>query len=255
MRSNTKRIIFCVLLVVIGLLANAFGGILIFSLVGQYVGAYIVANLFPAAGYIIATSGFIFFLFPGITESLSKLNPSNQVNSLQEEVNEIIKQRLVADPTKIPVWVLMQTKLEGYFDRNLNQITYIFWLSVVVMIVGFGFILFGISQTFVALPSQSGVATHTVIQTVSSNITPAIVGSVAGIITEFIGVTFLFIYRSTIRQASTYMRVLERINTIGMGMNILESISTTSQELQDKTKAEIVKQILLESEGTKETIL
>lgn len=246
MRTNTRRIVVCILIVLIGLLVNAFGALLLEYVFGYYAG-FIIPNLFPAAGYIIAVSGFVFFLFPGLTDAVSRLNPSNQATSLQNEVDNLIKQRLNLDPGKVPVWILMQTKLVGYFDRNLNQITYIFWLSVVVMIVGFSFILFGIAQAFGS--PQSGSATQHLVQGASSNLTPAIVGGIAGIITEFIGATFLFIYRSTIRQASSYMKVLERINSVGMAMNILDSISTNSQELQDRTKAEIVKQILTEYEG------
>ncbi|MGZ3643806.1 MAG: TRADD-N-associated membrane domain-containing protein, partial [Ktedonobacteraceae bacterium] len=61
--------------------------------------------------------------------------------------------------------------------------------------------------------------------------TPALIGALAGIITEFIGATFLFIYRSTVQQAANYMKTLERINSVGMATKILDTISNKSQEL------------------------
>jgi len=39
-----------------------------------------------------------------------------------------------------------------------------------------------------------------------------------------IGVTFMVIYRSTMAQANQFMEVLERINTVGMAVQILDTI-------------------------------
>jgi hypothetical protein len=56
-------------------------------------------------------------------------------------------ERVEKEPEKAkPAWDLARVKLELYFDRNLSQINYIFWLSVLVMAVGFGFILYGIQK-------------------------------------------------------------------------------------------------------------
>jgi hypothetical protein len=87
-----------------------------------------------------------------------------------------------AAPEKVkPAWDLARVTLEAYFNRNLSQINSIFWLSVSVMVVGFGIIIWGISQAI-----QSSDAS-----------VPAAIAGAAGVITEFIGATFLFIYRST----------------------------------------------------------
>lgn len=50
----------------------------------------------------------------------------------------------------------------------------------------------------------------------SDTIKPALVAGVSGIITQFIGATFMVIYRSTMTQANEFMVILERINTVGM---------------------------------------
>jgi hypothetical protein len=132
-----------------------------------------------------------------------------------------------AEPEKVrPAWDLARVTLEAYFNRNLSQITAIFWLSVVVMVVGFGIIIWGIAQ---ALQSQDSVV-------------PAAIASVAGVITEFIGATFLFVYRSTIQQGMDYSKTLERINAVGMAMQILDTMpdETKPDDLKSKTKATLV---------------
>ena len=125
-----------------------------------------------------------------------------------------------------PAWDLARATLEAYFNRNLSQVTSIYWLSVAVMLVGFIIVGVGISFAF-SIPAA---------------ITPAAIASIAGIITEFIGATFLFIYRSTIQQAINYSRTLERINSVGMAMQILDTMpdETRPDDLKSKTKASLV---------------
>jgi len=177
-------------------------------------------------------------------------NIERQNRALQEEEINQIRQRALREPEKVePVWDLGRAKLELYFDRNLTQISWIFALSVGVMIVGFIFILFGISQAFVSASPQTGE----VPKNASGVITPALISGVSGIITEFIGATFLFLYRSTIQQASNYTKTLEQINAVGMAVKILDTISDESKILQDETKADIVKMLLNSGNEDKKT--
>jgi len=134
---------------------------------------------------------------------------------------------LEAHPEKAkPAWDLARATLEAYFNRNLLHINAIFWLSVVVMLTGFSVLICGIVTAFdkpSALPA-------------------AIIASASGVITEFIGATFLFIYKSTIQQASSYTQTLEHINSAGMAMQILDTIPDDANEtdLKSRTKAAIV---------------
>jgi len=76
-------------------------------------------------------------------------------------------------------------------------------------------------------------------------ITPAAkVAALSGIITQFIGASFLVIYRSTMAQANEFMSVLERINTVGMAVQVLDSIPEANAALKDKTRAQIVELLL-----------
>ncbi|MDD5502267.1 MAG: hypothetical protein PHH26_02255 [Candidatus Thermoplasmatota archaeon] len=155
-----------------------------------------------------------------------------QSNEAKEKLLEIIKekeQKIEKQPEKVgPAWELARTKLEAYFDRNLDQINAIFWISVVIMIVGFGFILYGITRSL-EKPEL---------------ITISYVASIAGIITEFIGTTLMAIYRSTLKQATSYMATLERINSVGMAVQILDSIPDGNDQLKNTTRAEIAKVLL-----------
>lgn len=129
-----------------------------------------------------------------------------------------------------PAWDLARVTLESYFNKNLSQVTAIFWLSVFVMFIGFGIIIWGISQ---AINSPNGTL-------------PAIITGLAGVITEFIGATFLFIYRSTMQQAVNYTKTLERINSVGMAMQILDTIPNNAKDdgLKNSTKAIVVKMLM-----------
>jgi hypothetical protein len=121
--------------------------------------------------------------------------------------------------------------MEAYFTRNLLQISAIFWLSVFIMIIGFGIIVWGVIH---AINNPEAIA-------------PAILATGAGIITEFIGATFLLVYRSAIKQAGEYAKTLERINAVGMASIILDSMpnKVDGEDLKNKTKAKLVEMIFL----------
>jgi len=123
-------------------------------------------------------------------------------------------------------------KLEAYFDRNLSQVNQIFYVSVTVMMVGFVFVLWA------ALLS---LGQHAVTPTSK-------VAAIAGMVAQFIGATFMLIYRSTIAQASAFMLVLERINTVGMAVQVLDVMPDDA--LKSATHAEMAKLLLAGKDGS-----
>ena len=145
-----------------------------------------------------------------------------------------LEQKVEEEPEKVKfAWDLARIKLETYFDRNLNQVRMIFFVAVAVMIAGFSFVLWGLK---LAVQNPESVKI-------------AIIASASGILTQFIGLTFMAIYRSTMLQATQFMSVLERINTVGMAVQILDSMKDTSSELKDLTRVDIIR-LLLASPGT-----
>jgi hypothetical protein len=156
-----------------------------------------------------------------------------QLQRSREKIEEA-ESRVERQPEKAkPAWDLARATLEAYFNRNLSQVSWIFWLSVTVMFIGFVIVGVGIAQAM-RFPNI---------------LAPATIASLAGIITEFIGATFLFIYRSTIQQAIDYSQTLERINSVGMAMQILDTMpdQTTPEDLKSKTKATLVELLVRQS--------
>ncbi len=145
-----------------------------------------------------------------------------------------LEQKLEKEPEKSRfAWDLARIKLEAYFDRNLNQVRNIFIVAVFTMAVGFILISVGIGASIVD-PSRTNIA---------------LIASASGIITQFISVTFMVIYRSTMLQATQFMSVLERINTVGMSIQILDSMDKRAPELKDATRVDIIR-LLLATPGT-----
>lgn len=142
---------------------------------------------------------------------------------------EIVEELAREHPEKPQLaWDLARTKLESYLDRNLAQVRSIYWLTLLVMVCGFGFILYGLYEAFQS-PDRLPVS---------------IVASASGVIVSFIGGSLLLVYRSILAQSKDYVSVLERINAVGMAVQVIASISDTGQDLRNTTTAELAKQLL-----------
>lgn len=131
-------------------------------------------------------------------------------------------------------WESAKIKLEAYFDRNLIQVNLVFWVAVLVMAVGFSFVLAGV---VLSLRDAEHFPT-------------AKLAALSGIITQFIGATFMVIYRSTMGQANEFMTILERINTVGMAVHELDRIPDTKSEMKDKVRAQVVELLLGSNQST-----
>ena len=142
---------------------------------------------------------------------------------------ETVEERLREHPERPQLaWDLARVKLENYLDRNLSQVRSIYWLTLIVMLCGFGFVMYGLFQA-----SQN-----------PEKLPVSIVASASGVLISFIGGSFLLIYRSILAQSKEYVTVLERINAVGMAVQVIASIPETSADLKDSTTAELAKQLL-----------
>src|SRR5215216_4030771 len=126
-------------------------------------------------------------------------------------------------------------KIQFYMHENLRQVHWIFWLSLVAMFLGFLIIISGAILAY-KIAYEDPSATQV----------PSIVTSLSGVIVEFISATFLFIYRSTMRQASEYVDILRRLNTIGTSVKLVDEIGDKDSEptFKNRTRAQIASQIL-----------
>jgi hypothetical protein len=146
----------------------------------------------------------------------------------QQQKIQVLEQKVDAERERVrPAWDLARVKLEAYFDRNLKQVQAIFVVAIFVMCVGFGLIVWGLQI------ATSGAGVHI-----------ATIASASGIITEFVSLTFMAIYKATMAQANQFVSVLERINTVGMAVQILDSMEKESSEIKDITRGEMIKLLL-----------
>lgn len=142
---------------------------------------------------------------------------------------EQVERRYDEHPTEPKAaWDLARVKLELYLNRNLSQVTAIFWLTSFVMLVGFSLIGIGVWRIYRS-PSE---------------LAPSALAAISGIVVNLIGATFLTIYRATMQQAKDYVTMLERINAVGMSVQILESIDPAKGDLKAGATADLAKQLL-----------
>ena len=147
----------------------------------------------------------------------------------QEQKIEEVERRVQENPGQTQAaWELARVKLESYLNRNLSQVRSIFWLTLLVMGSGFALISIGVYQAF-----QDPASFRASVLAASS-----------GVIVSFIGGTFLVLYKATMAQAKDYVTILERINAVGMSVQILDSIDKGDEDLKHRTTAAVATQLL-----------
>ncbi|MCP4746835.1 MAG: hypothetical protein GY874_11960 [Desulfobacteraceae bacterium] len=143
---------------------------------------------------------------------------------LRERKIEEVERRVQENPRETQAaWELARVKLESYLNRYLSQVRSIFWLTLLVMTAGFSLIGIGVYKAF-----QDSMLFNASLLTTGS-----------GVLVSFIGGTFLVLYKATMAQAKDYVTILERINAVGMSVQILENINENETRLKDQTTAEV----------------
>jgi hypothetical protein len=147
-------------------------------------------------------------------------------STAREKVMEAVEERVRQHPNEPQAaWDLARVKLESYLNRNLKQVQWIFALTLLVMVAGFIIIGYGVFRVY-----QS-----------PDNFKPSVVVTVSGVLVEFIAATFLFIYRSTMDQARSYVTMLEKINAVGMSIQILDTMKSPDT---DRFRAQLAMELL-----------
>lgn len=174
--------------------------------------------LSPIAAVLGAVAG-LFIVALGAYERAQK-------SVQQEEALQKVEERVREHPDEPQAaWDLARIKLESYINRNLRHVQWIFFLSLTAMITGFVIIGYGVIRVYES----------------PENLKPSIVVACSGLLVEFISTTFLLVYRSTIQQAQTYVAMLEKINAVGMSIQILDR---SPSEGSEKVRTQIALQLL-----------
>lgn len=174
---------------------------------------------------------FIFLIFVKLGADAKK---QRELNKHYEDKIDELETKQIKKPDDLELSCnLAKVTLNKYINQNLRQVSYIFWLTVIIMLSGFNLIVIGVNKIF----------------SDPTDFAPAILSTTSGILIDFIGATFFVVYRSIMSQAKDYVGVLERINAIRMSIQALERI--TNQDLKNQTAADLVKQILLLYSGQK----
>jgi len=130
-----------------------------------------------------------------------------------------------------PAWDIARLSLDQYWLSNIAQNRRIFFLSVLVISCGFLVMLVGVGHALSSTAPDSAAVTATL----------------GGVLTQFIGATFLFIYTSTVRQSAAYVKTMERINSVGMAWYVLETMPSRTpeeQQAQNIARGLLVQQIM-----------
>ncbi|MDB5138498.1 MAG: hypothetical protein JWR12_414 [Mucilaginibacter sp.] len=158
--------------------------------------------------FLLTLLGLIF-----ITQGIYYYHTIIKQKAIQKE-QDTLRKKVQDGKEASPVWELAQLTLNKYYNRNLSQNNWIFYVSVIVMSAGFGLVLYGITLAYKG----------------TNNTFVTIVSTSSGVIVQFIGATFLVIYNSTISQAIQYTASLQRVSAVGTSMKILDSIKNDETE-------------------------
>jgi len=216
-RTGSRRLR---ILIAFGFALGIVGGSLF--LIGD-AGNFYEARMIRTGGTaLVAVAFFVLSIVAVQQKSVDQEESAKKIEEVERRVHENPAEHQAA-------WDLARLKLEAYLARNLAQVKSIFWLTLLVMTAGFSLIVYGVVRVYDSPEAFK----------------PSVVAACAGIIVNLIGASFLVVYRATMEQAKEYVTILERINAVGMAVQIVDGIEQTAgDELRAKTTADIAKQLL-----------
>lgn len=130
-----------------------------------------------------------------------------------------------------------------YLERNLAQNKHVYTLTTMMFVSGFIMIAYA-GWLSIEVIRASEVAAN--IETASSWTQPLSIIT-AGVLTEFLAATILIMFRSVFNQTELYFGSLERLNTVGMALQILDDLNDdkgVEQQIKSTTKADLAKKLL-----------
>jgi nitrate reductase gamma subunit len=190
---------------------------------GLLIATYSIVG-YAAWSFIESFSRDFFF----VREDLAKIGVSQEAFQRAKDK----AQEKPEDPAA--AWEVASNQLQEYLKINLKQIQSIYQLSITVMLIGFALIVTSIALAMLQPEENS----------------PALVAGIGGVVTEFIGGTFLFVYRSALEQSRHYIQTLDKTSSVGVALKILEGIEKRGEPLKEVREARIaIAKLLISQHG------
>lgn len=161
-----------------------------------------------------------------------------QITTLDRQVVEEAK--LAAEQTgqypatNTTFWNEHFNRQQQYILVNLRQNQGVFLLAISMIVFGLALICFGLVQDF--LFSRPGDT-----DTIWNGSWAAII---AGLISQFFAGTILVVFKSVFQQTTDYYKSVERMASIGIAMNMLDTLPTGDSELKSRILANIARVVL-----------
>jgi hypothetical protein len=98
-------------------------------------------------------------------------------------------------------------KLQKYYEINLAHARWSFWASLGSIIVGLVTLLFGVFMLYV-----------------KESLQPGVIATVAGVISEFLSATFLYLYNKNLKQLNFFYEKLIKFQDTYWAMGLANSL-------------------------------
>lgn len=221
---------------------NGVIGGLVFGLIFAFVFYKIYINLFEfpigqILAYIIGFLAFICFMvavscFFDYKESKKMEKLDEEARREEKEFSEIAPEKRALRAEKM--FRMNQKELMRYYDMNLAQTKFLSGLGIMM-------IIFGILIVAVSLYMYMSMDADTVL---------LFVGSLSGIVVDFIGAIFIKMYTKNIEAAVKFHAKFAESNNLLLANSIANKIE--DDKIREDTLSEISKSIILIKESTTE---
>ena len=217
---------------------NGIIGGLVFGILLAFLAYQIYEKMFdfPIGQILVYILGFLSFIcFMVSVSSFFDLKESKKLEKLEEEARREEKEFSEIDPKKRALraekmFRMNQKELMRYYDMNLAQTKFLSGLGI--MMITFGLLIVG-----VALYMYTSFETDKFL---------LIIGSLSGIVVDFIGAIFIKMYNKNIEAAVKFHAKFADSNNLLLANSIANKIE--DDQLRENTLAEISKNIVFSSD-------
>ena len=191
--------------------------------------SFIIDNT-PFMRYIYLTLS-IFLIFIGMINLAFTPNKSISILAIEDNIAQIDEELELLDISEKQYekraeiqFKNSQKSLKRYYDINLNQLKVVFPVGIVTMAIGVSIIIISILIFK---------------DTAYNDIMPTLIGSISGILIDFIGAIFIKMYIETVKASTEFHNKLIHSNDNIFANVLITRIS--DEKLRNETLAEIAK--------------